>query len=285
MGRPENPIASCEKALEALARWLREQRAEAGLSYAQLAERTKDLPAADGTSARCSADTLARAASGAAVPRLKTVVSYACACDADQAEAERLWKRARYRQSRAALRGAEPPPHISYVRNFAELRAALLDLYQKDGSRPYEELERTSSGVLAHSTVARFISGVTGRPTRQFVLAFAQACGIKGLALNAWGQGWDRAEEQRLGGYKVPVQRAAIRVRRGLDGAAEVYLDRSRNSDGQDFWRYSTVPDLLEQAKALSARELAAAQSIRHLRPPTTNRPLKKAHRHSSRHL
>ncbi len=83
--------------------------------------------------------------------------------------------------------------HITYVRDFAELRAALLDLYRKDGSRPYAELERVSNRVLAHSTISRFVSGVTGRPTRQFVLVFAQVCGMRGVALNEWGQAWDRA--------------------------------------------------------------------------------------------
>ncbi|WP_247204748.1 helix-turn-helix transcriptional regulator [Streptomyces sp. AgN23] len=279
MGRPEKPIAPCDKDLEALARWLRERRIEAGLSYVQLAERIHHLTAADGTFARCSADTLARAASGAAVPRLKTVTAYADACGADQTEAERLWKRARYRQSLAKRRDTVPPQHINYVRNFAELRAALVDLYEKDGSRPYEELERASDGVLAHSTVARVIGGVTGRPTRLFVLAFAQACGIKGLALNGWGQAWDRAEEQRLGGPKAVIQRRrpAFEVIRHPGGEVEVYVDRSRNSDGQETWRLSTVQQQMERyvsgqqqlwEQHLSAREVTAAQSIRHLRHP-----------------
>ncbi|KOG64698.1 hypothetical protein ADK76_08510 [Streptomyces griseoflavus] len=201
MGRRENPIAPCDKALESLVRWLRGHRTRAGLSYTQLADRIRQLAPDAGTRpVHCSADTLARAVSGRSMPRLEVVRAYARACGADAAEAQRLWKQARYRQSADAGRPAEPVQHITYVRNFAELRAALLDLYRKDGSRPYTELERASKGVLAHSTISRFVSGVTGRPTRQFVLVFAQMCGMRGVALNEWGHAWDRAEERRLAG-------------------------------------------------------------------------------------
>lgn len=206
MGRRENPIASCDKALESLARWLRVRRAEAGLSYGKLAVRTAALVQVGAVSARCSADTLSRAASGAVMPRLQTVLAYAAACGADRRQGERLWKRARYRQSLAARSKSEPVPHVRYARDFFELREALVDLYQKDGSRPYEELGRDSAGVLAHATVGRLISGKTGRPTRQFVLAFAAACGLKGVALDEWGQAWDRAEERRLGGSRAVRQ-------------------------------------------------------------------------------
>ncbi|MEU6965030.1 helix-turn-helix domain-containing protein [Streptomyces chrestomyceticus] len=211
MGRRENPVAPCDKALESLVRWLRGHRTRAGLSYTQLAERVRQLPPDAGARpVCCSADTLARAVSGRSMPRLEVVRAYARACGADVAEAQRLWKQARYRQGADGRRAAEPVQHITYVRDFAELRAALLDLYRKDGSRPYAELERVSDRDLAHSTISRFISGVTGRPTRQFVVVFAQVCGMRGVALSDWGQAWDRAEERRL---KGPRQQRALRYR------------------------------------------------------------------------
>lgn len=287
MGRPEKPIASCDKDLEALARWLRGHRARAGLSYGQLAERTQHLHLPSGVCGRCSPDTLARAASGVDVPKRRVVLAYAGGCDANLAEAERLWKRARYRQSRTQ-NPEEPAPHISLVRDFAELRAALLDLYRKDGSRPYQELQEVSGGALAHATVGRVIGGQTGRPTRQFVIAFAETCGVRGVALNEWGQAWERAEERRLGG-RGPVirrRRAATQTKPGSDGVDQsFYVDRDRLPDGQEIYRVAladmmkgtftpawALSDWDRDLHALTAREVEAAHYIRDLQPPTTKR-------------
>ncbi|KAA6224015.1 hypothetical protein CP973_20750 [Streptomyces albofaciens JCM 4342] len=85
-------------------------------------------------------------------------------------------------------RAAESVRNIVYVSNFAGLRTTFLDLYCKEGSHPYMELERMSNGVLSHSTVSRFVSGVTGRPSRQFVLASARVCGMRGVAPNEWAR-------------------------------------------------------------------------------------------------
>ncbi|MFK4103200.1 helix-turn-helix domain-containing protein [Streptomyces sp. NPDC019531] len=223
MGRRENPIAPCERELEKLVRCLRDHRGRAGLNYRELAVRSG-----------CSASTLIRAVSGEQIPKLKTVRAYAAACGADPDEAERLWKRARYR----AVRGCqEPVPRPRYVRNFAELRTALADLYQKDGARPFRELEAASSGVLAHATVGRFLRQEGGRPTRQFVRAFAIACGAKGMVLREWEHAWDRAEEQRLGAPAVISRRRASEV--VLADGRPVYLhsDPERTPDGQEVRR------------------------------------------------
>jgi len=110
VGRRENPIAPCDRELEKLALYLRDHRDRAGLNYKELAVQSG-----------CSASTLIRAVTGEQMPKLKTVRAYALGCGADPDEAERLWKRARYR----AVRGRqEPVPHPRYVRNFAELHAA-----------------------------------------------------------------------------------------------------------------------------------------------------------------
>ncbi|WP_406117638.1 helix-turn-helix domain-containing protein [Streptomyces sp. NBC_00989] len=227
MGRRENPIASCERELEKLALYLRDHRERAGLNYRELAVRSG-----------CSASTLIRAVAGEQMPKLKTVRAYALACDADPDEAERLWKRARYRAARGCQ---EPVPHPRYVRNFAELHVALADLYQKDGARPYRELEAASAGVLAHATVGRFLRQEGGRPTRQFVRAFAIACGAKGLVLREWEQAWDRAEERRLGPAVVARRQASGVV---LPDGRPVYLhsDPERTPDGQELRRF-TLPD------------------------------------------
>ncbi|MGW2818252.1 helix-turn-helix domain-containing protein [Streptomyces sp. NPDC001415] len=285
MGRRENPIAPCDKALFALARWLRSQREAAGLNYTQLARRTErvrwaSLPAEE--SAKCSADTLLRAASGArGVPRRKVVLAYAAACDANLAEADRLWRRARYRQIQEAEPLKEKPRHIAYVRDFADLLLAMIDQYRKAGCRSYQELEDLSGGKLSHSTVWRVLTEQTKRPTRDFVLHFARACGVRGIALREWAQAWERAEDRRTGGARrpnsrgpvVPVNRGSLPGTRGslVEG---FYLDRARHPTGQDVWTLSRSRVISETAlrqrqeeivlgrRVLPAEELVAARSL-----------------------
>ncbi|WP_369211120.1 helix-turn-helix domain-containing protein [Streptomyces flavofungini] len=233
MGRRENPVTTCDRDLGKLVNWLRSQRTQAGLSYKQLAARSG-----------CSASTLIRAASGAHMPKLKVVQGYAAACGASLREAERLWKRARYRAVRS---GEDPAPHPRYVRSFADLHVALVDHYQKDGARPYAELETASGNVLAHATVGRFFRQKGGRPTRDFVVALARTCGARGKALQDWEQAWDRAEEQRLGGAAKSAER-----RPGLlfgllnvtgDGVPMfVRSEPRRTADGQEVRRLTPVP-------------------------------------------
>ncbi|MEH0416096.1 helix-turn-helix domain-containing protein [Streptomyces sp. B21-083] len=281
MGRRENPIAPCDRELEKLTRCLRGHRGQAGLNYKELAARSG-----------CSASTLIRAASGEQVPKLKTVRAYAVACGADPGEAERLWKRARYR----AVRGCgELVPHSRYVRNFAELRAALVDLYQKDGARPYRELEAASEGILAHATVGRFLRQEGGRPTREFVLAFAQTCGAKGMALREWEQAWERAEEHRPGGTSKVVARRSVSEVVLADGTPVYFRsDPARTPDGQEVRRITPTGARSESHvsraypamsnacavcasgsqlfSALPPADLEAARSVLRMQPPTRSR-------------
>ncbi|MFE9137540.1 helix-turn-helix domain-containing protein [Streptomyces sp. NPDC007355] len=108
--------------------WLRSMRRHAGLSYEELAERAAVKLLPDGTVARCGADTLARAAAGRRVPQLRTVLAYAVACGADPREGERLWKRARYEETLPLREREGHAKHIPYIRDFADLRIALIDL-------------------------------------------------------------------------------------------------------------------------------------------------------------
>ncbi|MFB7825339.1 helix-turn-helix domain-containing protein [Streptomyces hydrogenans] len=295
MGRRENCVAPCGKALGSLVAWLRTMRRHAGVSYEELAKRTAVRRLPDGTVARCSADTLARAAAGQRVPKLRTVLAYAVACgtDADPREGERLWKRARYEETLPLREREGHAKHVTYIQDFADLRIALIDLYRKDGSRPYEAIERDSGGVLAHATVSRVINGSTGRPTREFVMAFAETCGVRGKALVDWGQAWDRAEGRRIG-PRPKARKPAVTPHAWSRGSKRllgsysfhttvsavsdvdtfVYLDRVRLPDGEDVWvanNLSTkVADLYaaklhraEQRQAtLSQRQLDAARSL-----------------------
>lgn len=265
MGRRENPIAPCGRELEKLALYLRDHRDRAGLNYKELAVRSG-----------CSVSTLIRAVAGEQVPKLKTVRAYALACDADPDEAERLWKRARYRAARGCQ---DPVPHPRYVRDFAELHAALADLYRKDGARPYRELEAASDGVLAHATVGRFLRQEGGRPTRQFVRAFAIACGAKGLVLREWDQAWDRAEERRLGPAVIARRRASEVV---LPDGRPVYLhsDPERTPDGQEVRRI-TLRDgntvLLAKSKPCSVCASTTMQPFAEVSRQTMRRVLANA--------
>jgi transcriptional regulator with XRE-family HTH domain len=200
VGRRESPIpADCPRKLAALAGWLRDRRAAAGLTYAGLAAKTG-----------YSVDTLKRAASGSGlVPRKNVVEVFAAGCQAEVPEVERLWKQARYEQTRAEDdRRNRFAMHIDVVSNFAELQAAMLDRYRKDGAQPYRDLEkqagRGDDGTrrLTHSTLARVLAGKT-RPSRAFVLAFAETCGAKDPV--AWGEAWDRAQRQHQ-----PTSREAL---------------------------------------------------------------------------
>ncbi|MGW2721154.1 helix-turn-helix domain-containing protein [Streptomyces sp. NPDC001492] len=265
MGRRERPIAPCDRELEKLVSWLRCHRARAGLSYKQLA-----------AGSGCSASTLVRAASGEQVPKLKVVRAYAVAAGADPGEGERLWKRARYRAVRA---DEEPAPHPRYVRDFAGLRAALVDLYQKDGARPCRELEEASGKVLAHATVSRFLRQEGGRPTRAFVLAFAEICGARGMALQEWGQAWDRAEERRVGGTPKSEKKREKRTAGVFfalippDGTPVfVRSDPQRTPDGQEVRRVtaaapSEIPNYMAHVRTLKdlfAPKVAPATPIRY---------------------
>ncbi|MFE2159942.1 helix-turn-helix domain-containing protein [Streptomyces lydicus] len=186
MARPESPIV--DGAAYELAAWLRARRYEAQLSYLELARRTL-----------LSTSTLSRTASGNRVPPLAAVRAYAQACGADCNEAERLWKRARYK-STAAKRPLSHRIHLDCVRTYADLHAALIDLYHRQGSPPYRRLEIRAGGhgQLPHATVGRVLSGQS-RPRHDFVLAFAHACGEgSDSQLAAWSRACKRAEEDRL---------------------------------------------------------------------------------------
>ncbi len=190
MGRREQPISPCSRSLQTLAAWLRSGREAAGLTYEQLAARTPFSP-----------DTLARAVSGSSVPRnVKVVVAYAGACGLPETEAERLWKLARRDEARAAgvLNGRHSGPHISMVKDFADLHSAIVEQYQSAGSPALRSLDARMGGhgQLPHSTVSRVLKGQS-RPNRPFVLAFAEAVNVRRSEIAEWGKAWDRADRDR----------------------------------------------------------------------------------------
>ncbi|MGW4775987.1 helix-turn-helix domain-containing protein [Streptomyces filamentosus] len=202
MGRSEGPIAKTGSARYTLALWLRSQRESAGLSYERLA-----------IEATYSPDTMRRAASGRRIPTLKVLLAFAGACGADLHVAEGLWKAAR-----RELGGPHREYHVAYVVDFPSLYDAMQSLYRRAGSPSYGELDRRAggNGRLPKSTLSRFFSKGS-IPGRNFTLAFAEACGVRGEEkLELWELAWLRAAGRRdwERRQKVAQQRKLKRIRR-----------------------------------------------------------------------
>ena len=190
MGRAEAPICDEDRNLRPLALWLREQRQRAGLSFTELSKST-------GLSPR----TLSRASSGRALPTLPVVERYAAGCRADAARARKLWKSARLgAASRDGVHHEADGDTLrpEYIVNFAQLRAAMIELRALAGDPTLRELEeRAGSGMLPRSTVNLILRG-RGRPRRDVLRAFVGACGVRESQVPAWDQAWLRAQSQKM---------------------------------------------------------------------------------------
>ncbi|MET7716415.1 helix-turn-helix transcriptional regulator [Streptomyces sp. NPDC005407] len=185
MGRPEKPIVTSNRALRALAEWLREQRTRAGQNYRSLAGRAGLHPT-----------TLQRAASGETVPKLSTVLGYARACDAPPEEAKRLWKQARYEETRARQGGRTlPAPPPALARDFADLSAGLHELYEKAGSPSLRTMEKRAGGygALPRSTAHRIVNRQAMPHSPAQFQAFLHACEVPEPDVQAWEDAWSRA--------------------------------------------------------------------------------------------
>ncbi|MFF7393174.1 helix-turn-helix domain-containing protein [Streptomyces scabiei] len=174
-----------------LTEWLREQRKKAGITYAQMAERST-----------YSASALSRAASGKSLPQLSVVTAYAEACEADPSRAIELWQQARHQQARASGQAATwgRRPHPEYVRNYESLRRALIDLHLSTGAFSLREMElRTArkGNRIPHSTLHSVLRK-QAIPSRAFVEAFVRSCGANEGSISAWCAAWDRANRKRL---------------------------------------------------------------------------------------
>ncbi|MFD9097844.1 helix-turn-helix domain-containing protein [Streptomyces collinus] len=185
MCRPEKPIATRNKALRELAEWLRDQRERTRQGYRTLSGR-----------AGFHATTLQRAASGESVPKLQTVLGYARACDASPEEARRLWKRARYEETRQARGGRGlPSPRPALIRDFVDMSAALHDLYEKAGSPPLRTMEQRAGnfGVLPRSTAHRIVTKQAMPHSKQQFQAYLRACEVPEAEWPDWEGAWMRA--------------------------------------------------------------------------------------------
>lgn len=210
MSRPERPLTTANKALRELQEWLRSQRDRTRQGYRALAER-----------AGCHATTLQRAASGETVPKLQTVLNYARACDASPEEARRLWRNARYQQTRQARSGGgRPVPRPEYVYDFVDLSAAVQDLYERAGSPPLRTMEQRAGGFghLPRSTAHRIVTKQAMPHSLQQFQAYLRACEVPEADWPDWEAAWTRAwrHEKRDGWLGSDVN---LLMRRALNGS------------------------------------------------------------------
>lgn len=250
MGRPEKAITTSNMALRRLAEWLRMQRVWAGLTYRELADR-----------AGLHATTLQRAASGASVPRLTPVLAYAQACDAPPEEARRLWRQAR-REHVRDQHGRHSAPSPRLVRDFADLSAALRDVYEQAGAPPLRTMEKRAGdfGVLPRSSAHRMVNKQMVPHTLEQFRGFLRACDVP-PDWKVWEDAWNRAwrfEKQEEAGLSemrdaYPTKARPIRDRQGAgEDMPMVVSDKGRGSGmrGPEYYR----PMVPRQRSALVAK-------------------------------
>jgi transcriptional regulator with XRE-family HTH domain len=219
MGRRETPLRTSNRTLSELALWLRSQRQDAGLTYAQLAARTGVSPSS-----------LSRATKGERAPSLAVVEAFADGCGADKRKAVTLWREARYNTVQRPGLGSDQVPMLpQYIHNFVQLHAALVELYKKAGSPPLRRLESSTAGRhgrLPRSSVSRVLRG-QAIPRKELLVALVQACTpSRRVDTNAWVAAWEQAN--RVARYDRDVYRSgsAASGADGLRSAVHVAQER-----------------------------------------------------------
>ncbi|WP_105974940.1 helix-turn-helix domain-containing protein [Streptomyces geranii] len=187
MGRPEKPVDRTVPARAKLAVFLRRRKADADLTYEQMAEKTNGLP---------SKATFERAASGVTVPSWDTVAAFVTVTTTAQVwlmstsdpmvRAKKLWVCAR-RATRAPyyVHKAPDPRLISIP---ADLSRALRHQHIWAGCPSPGEMERMSGpGELPATTTRRIIAGDILPVDPKQAIAFLKACDVLTHAdLKAW---------------------------------------------------------------------------------------------------
>jgi transcriptional regulator with XRE-family HTH domain len=230
MGRPQKRLdephwRTAMFPLWRLAVYLRWARGNAGLTYQELADKTR-LPKA----------TLQRAADGRTLPRPETVEAYARACGRDPVMALRWRQRAAdaRRRKRGAVSRSKPRSRsgpttarhqVSAIRpaqvaTFDDLVEALGYLRHIAGNPTLRELaarDGSHDNRLRPSTVSDLLRRTTRRPDREVVRAFARACGESGEGLRKWEEAWSRVSRPLAGRPVSPRRQPRGRSRSSAD--------------------------------------------------------------------
>ncbi|MEU3855684.1 helix-turn-helix transcriptional regulator [Streptomyces sp. NPDC029554] len=223
MGRPEKPIPDPVSPLGTLAVALRIGRRSAGLSYAELAERTRSV----------SPGTLQRAASGAVLPRRDVAQAFARACGMDVDDITRLWHAA-YRGSlggRSAGRSREAEPRPDLVQDMHGLCTALKVLRQANGAPSFRMMERRARATgrdLSRSTASRIVTGKQEPASTDCLEAFLVACQVAPRDRTVWFDAWLRVQR-----HAASARQDADRRREELAQLESVVADTSRGQVSQ----------------------------------------------------
>ncbi|MFE8950484.1 helix-turn-helix domain-containing protein [Streptomyces sp. NPDC007856] len=196
VGRPEKPI-DAPRHRGALAHRLREIRALVGVTYEDMAQRS-----------RCSAATHKRTASGTIVPRWPRVGDFLDACHtlggpslaptikwaSSTHEVYEMWVMAR-REGRGTLRLTVPHPRL--IADAAELSLALQAVYERAGAPPLREVQKRGGGplYLPLSTLGRIVTRQTLPLYLDQLRAFLVGCGTR-QQLSEWDEAWVRVMQQ-----------------------------------------------------------------------------------------
>ena len=155
---------------------LRELKGSSGLSFRELARGTNYSPSA-----------LSDAVSGRRVPSLELTLAYVRACDGDEEEWHRRWRRVAAQRPRLAAPVSLRPERISL---HSELVAALREMRM---DRSYSELASASGGLLSSSTLSDMLSGRTV-PTWETLRTYLNTCR---QPAEGWAEALERVRRER----------------------------------------------------------------------------------------
>jgi len=135
------------------------------------------------------------------VPREENVIAYVegiTRAPRAVTDALRLWRRARIAE-RGRLRALNAPAP-AYVRNAADLLAALAAAYEKAGAPPLRTLQRRAGYAadnvpnLPLTNASRIINRERLPTDQRQYEAYLTGCGIPAHALTPWRQAWNRVQ-------------------------------------------------------------------------------------------
>ncbi|MGW2547943.1 helix-turn-helix domain-containing protein [Kitasatospora sp. NPDC001574] len=228
MGRPEKPIAAdAFVELRRLAHHLRKLRADARLSYRQIAEHPD--------SNSYSVATFQRAAAGVTVPTKEVTIAFAKACGNNADTALRLRREAARAIAWAAERNLPRRVTPGAIFSLTDLRTAMRYAHLQAGRPSSRVLEADAPpGHLPHTTLDRLLDPRKRPrlPSRQLLEAFLSACAVPPPRRKEW-----MAAYQRLADHPSLGARALARIAR-------------THGDGTPYrpsWQSSQLHDRVEE--------------------------------------
>ncbi|MER7196698.1 DNA-binding protein [Streptomyces sp. CB01635] len=190
------PVAVPEYGAGRLAAALRRGREKSGKSREQVADA---IP--------CSLATVQRAEAGKQRPTQSVTRAFARACGLDEEKMADLWEAAG-KPARGTKRTQAPA--VNFVRNEADLGAALLRAHEDNARPAFREMERRAErhggfGRLDRMTAWRIVHRKVLPTTENQLRAFLIACNVSEAAFPEWVRAWRRA---KAGAQSATLRRA-----------------------------------------------------------------------------